>query len=283
MKPLYEVFGFPVSDLSEVAAHHRTHRLCPFGSENTRCTKDKKDDPLGVCSVVTEEHVAVTCPVRFRQNAVHVKAAAEFCFGSNDNVLSVPEVRLKDADGNAMGNIDMVICKTDGETVTDFGALEVQAVYISGNVREPFVAYQRDPQNSMTLVWEGKHSPRPDYLSSSRKRLIPQLITKGKIIRHWGKKIAVAIDLGFYETLPPIEQVPVEDADLALLVFDMVEQESAGVPHTIKHVKSHYTSYDRMIATILDVRAGSVVKFQRDLQHKLFPPAETEPSEDRTT
>jgi len=35
--------------------------------------------------------------------------------------------------------------------------------------------------------------PRPDYLSSSRKRLAPQLIFKGGIINAWGKKTAVAL------------------------------------------------------------------------------------------
>ena len=38
-----------------------------------------------------------------------------------------------------------------------------------------------------------KKVPRPDYLSSSRKRLAPQLIFKGGILKTWGRKQAVAV------------------------------------------------------------------------------------------
>ena len=36
--------------------------------------------------------------------------------------------------------------------------------------------------------------PRPDFLSSSRKRLAPQLMFKGGILNYWEKKMAVALD-----------------------------------------------------------------------------------------
>ena len=46
------------------------------------------------------------------------------------------EVRLNDANGKSAGNIDVVPVSYDNDgKVLDFGALEVQAVYISGNVR----------------------------------------------------------------------------------------------------------------------------------------------------
>lgn len=58
----------------------------------------------------------------------------------------------------------------------DFGAIEVQAVYISGNVRKAFKEYMKDPVTTHTMSWPSKNYPTPDYLSSSRKRLVPQLI-----------------------------------------------------------------------------------------------------------
>jgi len=49
------------------------------------------------------------------------------------------EVRLNDANGKSAGNIDAVLVAYDEQgKVYDFGALEIQAVYISGKVREPF-------------------------------------------------------------------------------------------------------------------------------------------------
>lgn len=57
----------------------------------------------------------------------------------------MPEIRLTDVNGKAAGNIDLVLVEYNDEGyVTDFGALEIQAVYISGNLRRPFRAYMKD-------------------------------------------------------------------------------------------------------------------------------------------
>lgn len=128
----------------------------------------------------------------------------------------MPEIRLTDINGKAAGNIDLVLVayERDG-LVTDFGALEIQAVYISGNVRRPFRAYMTD-LNQTTFDWSGrKEYPRADYLSSSRKRLAPQLIYKGGILHAWKKKMAVAIDRKFFESLPKLGEVKSEQADIA--------------------------------------------------------------------
>ena len=68
----------------------------------------------------------------------------------------------------------MLVAYDDKGKVTDFGALEVQGVYISGNVRRPFELYMENPPVNANMNWHGKPNyPRPDYLSSSRKRLAP--------------------------------------------------------------------------------------------------------------
>lgn len=107
--------------------------------------------------------------------------AADFFFPSGVNWTSLTEIRLFDANGKSAGNIDVVLVSYDDQgQVLDFGALEVQAVYISGNVRDPFTAYIQNPEANGNLNWIGKRNyPRADFLSSSRKRLAPQLIYKG--------------------------------------------------------------------------------------------------------
>src|SRR5215831_11225523 len=49
--PLGEVFGFPTDNFSSEADRYRGHKLCPFGNKVPNCTKDKAENPLGVCSV----------------------------------------------------------------------------------------------------------------------------------------------------------------------------------------------------------------------------------------
>ena len=91
--------------------------------------------------------------------------------------------------------------------VYDFGALEIQAVYISGNVRDPFEHFMKDPKARASMDWSNQPNyPRPDYLSSSRKRLAPQLLFKGGILHGWRKKIAVALNKSFFDTLPKLKR-----------------------------------------------------------------------------
>jgi hypothetical protein len=64
------------------------------------------------------------------------------------------EVRLNDNFGKSAGNIDTVLVAYDGNgKIYDFGALEVQAVYISGNVRDPFDYYMSDPSANSLMDW----------------------------------------------------------------------------------------------------------------------------------
>ncbi len=110
----------------------------------------------------------------------------------------------------------MLVAYDDAGKVVDFGALEIQAVYISGNVREPCEYYMENPASRASMDWSNEaNDPRPDDLSSSRKRLVPQLVYKGGILHSWNKKIAVALNRTFFATLPTLKQVPKDQADIA--------------------------------------------------------------------
>jgi hypothetical protein len=109
--PLAEVFGFPPADASAAAMRHRTKRLCPFNNKVPNCTKDKAQDPLGVCSVWHDNELVITCPIRFRQGWQIADDAADFFFPAGVKWTTLTEVRLKDADGGSAGNIDVVLCE----------------------------------------------------------------------------------------------------------------------------------------------------------------------------
>ena len=241
--PLAEVFGFAASDMSVNAKRHRSKRLCPFNNKVPNCTKDKAQNPLGVCSVVHDQEVAITCPIRFRQGWIIADDAAEFFFKPDATWTTLTEVRLKDAGGESAGNIDIVLCAYDeAGKVYDFGALEVQAVYISGNVRNPFETYMKNPQSQCNIDWtQEENYPRPDYLSSSRKRLAPQLIFKGGILNAWNKKSAVALNKGFFETLPNLREVAREQADIAWLIYDLKPPMKPGDRPQLFREKTVYT------------------------------------------
>jgi len=274
--PLAEIFGFISTDQSDNANRYRSKRLCPFNNKVPNCTKDKAKDPLGVCSVYFENKPVITCPIRFRENWIITDDAAEFFFPKGSNWTSLTEVRLTDEDGKSAGNIDIVLVSYNKNgKVCDFGALEIQAVYISGNIRDPFAYYMQDPKARANMNWTNEPNfPRPDYLSSSRKRLAPQLLFKGGILNSWGKKTAVALNKSFFKTLPDLRPVAKNKADMAWLLYDLVPQ---GNSYKLKRVETVYTEFFPALSAITTSKPGSVNNFIKILQDKLDQQLETPP------
>lgn len=52
---------------------------------------------------------------------------------------------------------------------------------------------------------------RPDWRSSSAKRLMPQLQIKAPVLRRWFKKLAVSVDRPFFEAIGGASKNPSQD------------------------------------------------------------------------
>lgn len=280
-QPLAEVFGHLTTDQTEKADRYRTHRLCPFNNKVPNCTKDKAKDPLGVCSIYHENHPVITCPIRFRENWLITDDAASFFFPKDANWSSLTEVRLNDSQGKSAGNIDVVLVAYDDKgKIYDFGALEVQAVYISGNVRDPFEYFMKNPKDRASMDWTKEPNyPRPDYVSSSRKRLAPQLLFKGGILHSWQKKIAVALNKSFFATLPKLKKVSKTKADIAWLIYDleMIKEGHEEGSYSLKKVDEVFTEFEPALLSITTASPGKVQDFIKLLQEKLDDQIETPP------
>lgn len=178
------------------------------------------------------------------------------------------EVRLKDTHGRSAGNIDLVVVSYDDQgRITDFGSVEIQAVYISGNVRQPFRHYIENPRTRQQMNWTATQV-RADYLSSSRKRLMPQLIYKGGILSSWGKKQAVALHRTFWNTLPKPPTVPREQAEIAWFVYDL-EKSKAENRYELVLTETIYTEFEPALLKITSPEPGSVEDFEKVLQKRL--------------
>lgn len=268
LQPLAEVFGFTIDDETERAKRYKQNKLCPFNNIVSNCTKNSIEFPLGVCSIYHKEHPVIICPVRFREDWAIVSDAARFIFGEGTTWTHVGEVRLKDKHGKSAGNIDYVLVSYDEKgRVIDFGSLEVQAVYISGNLTGPFTAYMENPSPDFSWNRALKY-PNPDYLSSSRKRLIPQIIAKGSILNQWSKKQAVAIQTSFYNTLPILPEVDVSESDFAFFLYDLVPSEQ-DKRLTMQLQRVVYTQFKLALEQIAKFEAGPIDDFKKILQAKL--------------
>lgn len=267
-QPLAEVFGFPISNETDRAKRYRAHKLCPFNNIVSNCTKNSIEFPLGVCSLHHKGKSVIICPIRFREDWAIISDAASFIFDGKAAWTHVGEVRLKDKHGKSAGNIDYVLVSYDDKgRVLDFGSLEVQAVYISGNLTGPFTAYLESPTPKFSWTQAFKY-PKPDYLSSSRKRLIPQIIAKGSILKQWNKKQVVALQTAFYNTLPPLPEVDKAESDFAFFLYDLVPDEQ-NIQLSLKLQRVVYTSFASALEQIAKFEAGSMSQFTELLQKKL--------------
>lgn len=281
IQPLAEVFGHLVTDQSATANRYRSQRLCPFNNKVPNCTKDKAKNPLGVCSVFHNNTPAITCPIRFREDWLITGDAASFFFGDNIAWSSLIEVRLNDANGKSAGNIDIVLVAYDDKgKIFDFGALEIQAGYISGNVRDPFEHYMKNPKTQAEMDWTTQPNyPRPDYLSSSRKRLAPQLMFKGGILHSWRKKTAVALNKSFFETLPALKTVNKAKADIVWLIYDLTLIKEDGQDRfTLTKIDEIFTEFEPALVSITTPVPGKLNDFINHLQEKLDDQLETPPT-----
>ena len=273
--PIEEVFGFPISNDTETAQYYRSNRLCPYHNRFPNCTKDKADNPLGVCCVNYNGEKIITCPTRFREDWIMLRNAAEFVWPLGTKWTSLPEVKLIDGFGQSAGNVDYILVSynQDGQ-ITDFASVEVQGVYISGNLRNPFNQYMLN--QSTDFEWKGRNYPHPDFLSSSRKRLIPQMLYKGGIFKSWKKKQCVVIQKAFFDTLPSLPQVPKEKADIAWFLYDL-KYNGIDKRNHLSLVDVVYTEFDAALQTVIFTKPGEISDFLSLLQNKLDERISNEP------
>ncbi len=270
--PLCEVFGFPYNDFRKDAVYHRDNKLCPYNNIVPQCTKDKKKDPLGVCSMLESEEPIIICPVRFRQSWRIIDDTAPFLLPNATHINFVTEPTLKDAKGNTIGKIDIVLIDHGEEgNIVDFAPLEIQSVYISGNIRNPFSYYIGDPQSRYDKSWEGENYPSPDWLSSV-KRTIHQITAKGIIlVNSWKKHLGIAAQQQFFYSFPlfsQIPEVPQEEANCVWFLYNLV-WDSQEKLFELKLERTIYFKFSDFLNTFSSTVPGNIKDFSAVLEKKL--------------
>ena len=139
----------------------------------------------------------------------------------------------------------------------------------------------KDTKHRSQMDWSKQPNyPRPDFLSSSRKRLVPQLLFKGGIFNTWHKKTAVALNKDFFDTLPRMKSVPKSKADIAWLIYDLEltkEKGQLSERYKLKKVDEVFTEFEPSLLTITTPMPGKIDDFVKLLQDKLDDQLETPP------
>lgn len=225
-----EWYGEPFSDMAPSRrqalariALGKEERLpaCPFQRGNVNCSKKG-----GVCSIqcygiVSENNrtnrigtreglPVITCPRRVEQNNLIPKWLAEIVnFPNAFMAREVPFMRSTSTEKSA-GRIDLVVANSKRiDRRSQWFGLEIQAVYFSGkSMSADFSLLQADNEHLPPAPTAAR---RPDWRSSSAKRLMPQLQVKAPTLRRWFTKLAVAVDLPFFEAVGGQSAEPSQD------------------------------------------------------------------------
>lgn len=223
-----EWYGQPLLQLSparrqqqaRIALQGATTTLpCPFKPGSSACHK-----PGGVCSLQRyalaqdgqlgrpKGDPVIICPTRFEEESLLVRWLAEIVGFDANAVRVAREVPfMQDAHtGKPAGKIDLVVAQILRNALRWFG-LEIQAVYFSGPGMKSQFAVLRDHQAGRLPFPDDVR--RPDWRSSSAKRLMPQLQIKVPTLRRWGSKLAVAVDRPFFAALGGPSATPSQDLD----------------------------------------------------------------------
>lgn len=246
--------------------------LCPF--RPMFCTKKG-----GVCSIQpyreTEEGrlgrsegpPAIVCPSRFEENDLVVRWLAEIVgFHPHDAMIAREIPFMKSATtGKAAGKIDLVIATDPGRNRFRWFGLEIQAVYFSGKgMSAEFAKLRDDPHPVPPFPLETR---RPDWRSSSAKRLMPQLQVKGPTLRRWHSKIAVAIDAPFFADIGGPSLQPSHDLDTGDVVWLIPELRDGSL------VRGHWEvlTLEDSSRKLLNANPMSRKAFENVLRSKLTP------------
>lgn len=203
---------------------------CPFQSGTPPCRK-----PGGVCSIrrykehdgrlgSPEGEPVIVCPARFEERQLLIHWLAEIVgFEPHETKIAreVPFMRGTDT-GKAAGKIDLVIARESATRIEWYG-LEIQAVYFSGQgMQSEFDSMRMDDHPKPPYPQAVR---RPDWRSSSAKRLMPQLQIKVPTLRRWGSKMAIAVDRPFFESVGGHKTNPnhdLNDGDVIWLVPELI-------------------------------------------------------------
>lgn len=250
-----------------IAMGEATPPICPF--RPMVCNKRG-----GVCSIQPYQEVnqrisgiagepVIVCPTRFEQDAMVAQWLAEIVGFPPDDVMLAREVPFmrSTSTGKPAGKIDLVIASRQ-PGFRWFG-LEFQAVYFSGaGMEAEFMALRQDQHDQPPYP---QHNRRPDWRSSSAKRLMPQLQIKGPTLRRWHSKIAVAVDRPFFASLGAPSARPSQDLDAGDVVWLVPELCDGQLTRSHWEVLTLEASSEKLLAA----EAVSRVDFERILHQKL--------------
>ena len=250
---------------------------CPFQAGKPPCTKAG-----GVCSIQRYRKTGhdrigeavgepvITCPKRFDEESLLVRWLAKIAQLAPRTIKVAREVSFMHGTSTdkPAGKIDLVVAG-NSDNQFKWYALEIQAVYVSGKAMGTY--FQSLLNDDFAAPPFPDAIRRPDWRSSSAKRLMPQLQIKVPTIRRWGSKIAVTVDRPFFKAIGGPSDEPKQDLGDGDIIWLVPKLHRIG--NRFKLLRDHWEiltledSSDKLLAS----ETISQQQFVKVLRSKLEP------------
>ena len=196
---------------------------------------------------------------------------AEIVGFSLDEAMTAREVPFMRGTGTdkPAGKIDLVVAKTANGGIQWYG-LEIQAVYFSGKgMQSEFDRLQNDRHLKPPFPDAIR---RPDWRSSSAKRLMPQLQVKVPTLRRWGSKMAVAVDRPFFDAIGGPSSEPKHDLNDGDIIW-LVPQLTRDADGSYRLSRGHWEvlTLEEAGKKLLAAETVRREAFEQELKGKLEP------------
>jgi len=281
--PLNEVLGFPTDNHSEKAVRHREQKLCPFSDYTDECTKTNAGQVIGTCSNQHGGVKYIVCPKRMEEHGLIFEDAASTALDGEGEYTVLKEMKLDYENDGSAGNVDFVVAKLESGEIADFASLEVQSVYTSGNSSRPVNHFLENPEEREFFDWKAKVEEinrddsqgntsyvTPDWKSAHRKRLVPQILQKGRILNRWDVPQVIATQEALYEDLgKDFVEVEPADSDLIWLLYDLTLDDEENVYHLTRERVVHTTFNEFQSTFSQDEQPESRSDFEAKLRDSL--------------
>jgi hypothetical protein len=220
-KDLIEVFGYAPDDQTKPVRSLWSLGACPF--INKKCGKGNHDNTVtyGTCSVTSPYGDCIICPNRLYENDYEVlRTISAGVFGKqmpfftfedyikNRGLSGALVVALGQNSGKEVKigkslSMDWVLAKIEDGSLVEYVGVEVQSLDITGNYRDCWYGYKNLKNGDAAIIPSSGHGMN---WANVHKRLIPQIIRKGKVY-----STSKLVKSGLFFVLPEIVYKKFED------------------------------------------------------------------------
>ncbi len=182
-----EVFGYPIEHYRIIPVLMKNIEkrgfISPFTKKKNRKLTRLLKIPMGIDSVYWHGVPVIIDPDRFLQDEIIFKDVAQKFWGSHENVIKLPEVKLK-----GIGSFDFVLVKHKrlSYEIEDFIILEIQSDSTTGTG-----ALVKNLNDLYTKGFSGLEKSYPFGMNTYNtiKLSFVQMLIKGMVTEKWNKNV----------------------------------------------------------------------------------------------